>query len=121
MQDEEILKISLITTVIGLLGLIVTSSFVSIDTIDISDIDNSKLDEEVEINGIIDSVYITKSNTTIIEVSDDTGSINVVVFASTHLNTTVSKNMKVSITGTVSIYNGDYELILENPSDFCVI
>ncbi len=121
MQDEEIIKISIVTVVIGLVGLIITSGFVSIDTIDISDIDNSKLDEDVEINGIVDSVYITKSDTTIIKISDDTGSINVVVFASTNLDTVINENMNVSITGKVSIYNGAYELILENPSDFSVI
>ncbi|MCD7782226.1 MAG: hypothetical protein LUG89_05980 [Methanosphaera sp.] len=121
MQDKEIFRIATLTTVIGLIGLIVTSGFISPNIIEIDEIDNSKLDSQVEIQGVVTSLIVTKSGTTIIEVTDDTGSIDVVIFSTTNMDNSIYECVNVSVTGDVSIYNNQYEIILDNENNLKIL
>lgn len=114
MNDEKIFKISLITTIIGLVGIMILSGYVNPEKVTINQIDKSKIDNQVEIDATVTSVTQTKSNTKIIELSDNTGSINMVIFPSTDFNTTIKKNQHLTVIGKVTLYNNDLELILED-------
>ncbi|RAP44399.1 OB-fold nucleic acid binding domain-containing protein [uncultured Methanosphaera sp.] len=116
MRDEEIFKLSVITTIIGLIGLIITFTFVTPEQLTINKIDNSKIDNYVEISGTVSSYTITKSNTKIIKITDNTGSINVVIFPSTEINMELSEGESIQLTGKVTSYNGQLELILDDPT-----
>ena len=82
----------------------------------INKIDNSKIDNYVEISGTISSYTITKSNTKIIKITDNTGSINVVIFPSTEINMELNEGESIQLTGKVTSYNGQLELILDDPT-----
>lgn len=113
MQDEKIFKITLITTILGLIGLFITSGFVNPEVLPINQIDNSKIDNQIQVNGIIEKCIITKTNTTILQITDKFGSINVVIFPTTDLNMNLHEGMNVTVVAKVAQYNGDLELILE--------
>ncbi|OED30264.1 exodeoxyribonuclease VII large subunit [Methanosphaera sp. WGK6] len=117
MQDKQIFKISTITVLIGILGLILTYGYVTPEQLTIDKIDNSKLDNQVEIVGVIESQTITKSGTRIIKLTDDTGNINLVIFSSTLIETELYNGMNITVTGKVTNYNGQIELILEEENN----
>ncbi len=118
MNDEKIFKISIITTIIGLLGLIMTTGYVMPESLMISEIDNSKIDNQVEINGIVESYTITKTGTKIVKIYDNSSSINIVIFPSTEINFDIKNNMNVTVVGKITQYNGQLELIVEESKNF---
>lgn len=117
MNDKKIFKISSITLIVGLLGIILLSGYVNPEKLNIKEIDKSKIDNQIELDATIESITITKSNTQIITLKDDSGSINLVIFPSTNFNTKLRKGSKATIIGRVTQYNGDLELILEEPKN----
>ncbi|MCI5867560.1 MAG: OB-fold nucleic acid binding domain-containing protein [Methanosphaera sp.] len=117
MKDEKIFKIAIITTIIGLIGLIITSGYVVAPQIKISEIDNTKIDSEVEIDAKITDIKILKSNTMIITLADETSTIKLVIFNCQDFKDMLHKNMDVTVTAKVTLYNGELELILQNMND----
>ena len=117
MNDKKIFKISLITLIIGLVGIILLSGYVNPEKLTIKQIDKSKIDNQIELEANIDSIIKTKSNTQIIKISDQTGSINLIIFPSTNVQTELNKNQKIIIIGRVTQYNNQLELILEEPQN----
>ena len=96
MNDKKIFKISLVTTII-------------------EKIDKSKIDNQVEVDATIMSITQTKSNTKIIKLKDETGTINLVIFSSIDVVYDLRNNQKVRVIARVTQYNNDLELILEEP------
>ena len=92
MNDKKMFKISLITTIIGLVGIMILSGYVNPETLTIDKIDKSKIDNQVEINATISSITQTKSNTKIIKLNEE-----------------------ITVVARVTQYNGNLELILEEP------
>lgn len=113
MNDEKIFKISVVTVVLGLIGLIILSAYVNPEKLTINQIDKSKIDNQIELDADIDSIIITKTNTQIVRLSDETGSINMVIFPSTNFNSKLSEKESISVIARVTQYNGELELILE--------
>lgn len=113
MNDEKIFKISLITTIIGLVGIMILSGYVNPEKVTINQIDKSKIDNQIEIDATVTSVTQTKSNTKIIGLSDKTGTIKLVIFPSTDFNTPIKKNQHITVIAKVTLYNNNLELILE--------
>lgn len=120
--DDKILKIALITTLIGLLGLIFTTPYIEVKEVAIGDISNSMIDEEIAINGVVEEVQaIGNGETYILTVNDGEGRIPVVIFQSVAVEIQESetpletfKGKTVEVTGTVTEYNSQLEIILSN-------
>lgn len=100
MQDEKIFKIALITTIIGLIGLITTAGFVEANHKNINEIDKSQIDNQIQITGEVINITNTKSGTKIIKIADTTGTINAIAFKNTEINIHTGEN--VTITGKVA-------------------
>ena len=115
MNDKKMFKISLITTIIGLVGIMILSGYVNPETLTIDKIDKSKIDNQVEINATISSITQTKSNTKIIKLNDETGTINLVIFSGVEINHNLKINQEITVVARVTQYNGNLELILEEP------
>ena len=113
MHDKEIFKITLTTTILGLIGLIILSGYVNPEELSVNEIDKSKIDNQVKVTGIIENYTITKTGTMIITLNDGSNVIKVVIFPSTSLNTTLYNGMKITVTARVVEYNGEMELIIE--------
>lgn len=112
MQDQKIFKITTITTIIGIIGLILTSGFITPNEVKIKDIDNSKIDEQVQITGNIISTTTTKSGTNILKIEDTTGTINAVIFNNPENKYKQGNN--ITITGRIAQYKGQVELIIDD-------
>lgn len=52
--DEKLLRIALITSLIGIIGLIVFTPSIEVKKVDIKDITRAMIDEKVCIKGVID-------------------------------------------------------------------
>ncbi|WP_303221488.1 exodeoxyribonuclease VII large subunit [Methanosphaera stadtmanae] len=113
MHDKEIFKITLTTTILGLIGLIILSGYVNPEELSVNEIDKSKIDNQVKVTGIIENYTITKTGTMIITLDDGSNVIKVVIFPSTSLNTTLYNGMNITVTARVVEYNGEMELIIE--------
>lgn len=113
MHDKEIFKITLTTTILGLIGLIILSGYVNPEELSVNEIDKSKIDNQVKVTGIIENYTITKTGTMIITLNDGSNVIKVVIFPSTSLNTTLYNRMNITVTARVVEYNGEMELIIE--------
>lgn len=113
MHDKEIFKITLTTTILGLIGLIILSGYVNPEELSVNEIDKSKIDNQVKVTGIIENYTITKTGTMIVTLDDGSDVIKVVIFPSTSLNTTLYNGMNITVTAKVVEYNGEMELIIE--------
>lgn len=113
MHDKEIFKITLTTTILGLIGLIILSGYVNPEELSVNEIDKSKIDNQVKVTGIIENYTITKTGTMIVTLNDGSDVIKVVIFPSTSLNTTLYNGMNITVTARVVEYNGEMELIIE--------
>ena len=121
MNDDKIFKICIVTTVLGLLAVVILSPYVNPEKLTIDMIDNSKIDNQVEITAIVEDIHTTKGGTKIITLNDNTSKINLVIFASTVNVVELHRGEKVNINAKVTQYNGQVELILEEAANLKVI
>lgn len=122
MEDAQIFRIALITAIIGLAGMMLLSSKVMPQEININDINKGMIGEEITIEGVVAKIdKSSKSNTYFLQIVDDTGKISAVIFDTTVLEIEKSSlnigslvNHRIKITGEVTEYNGNIELILKD-------
>ncbi|UTB31427.1 MAG: OB-fold nucleic acid binding domain-containing protein [Methanobacterium sp. ERen5] len=120
MNDETIYKLALTTTIFGIVGIILLSGQLYPQEYHINDINRGMLDKQVSIQGVVEEIKKSKnSDTYFLEIADETGRINVVVFHQTvedyekynlKINELVKRRIRVM--GTVTEYNGHLEIIL---------
>lgn len=126
--DDKILKISLITALIGIIGLIIFTPTIEVKEVKIEDISKGMIDEEVAISGVVEEIKPSASGETyFLKVNDGTGIISVVVFKSSiaemeDSNTSIEmfKNQKVKLQGTITEYDSKLELILKDGSSIVI-
>lgn len=122
MEDSQIFRIALITTILGLSGMMLLSDKIMPQEIKIKDLNKGMLDEEVSIVGLVEKIDKSpRSNTYFLQIMDGTGKTTAVIFDSTVLDLEKNNltpmsflNHRVKITGNVQQYNGNMELILND-------
>lgn len=120
--DEKIFKIALITTLIGLIGMIIFAGEISPKKVIIKDIDRGMIDEEVKVTGNIDTIQKSSNGKNyILTLNDGSGRINMMIFESTitkfaenEINIENFENKKVIVTGTVTEFKSTMELIIHD-------
>ena len=120
--DDKLLKIALVTSLIGLIGLIAFTPTIEVKEVDIADINRGMIDEEVRIDGMITEVAQSSSKTSyFLTINDGEAQIQLVIFESQvseiqnrNLDIEDFKNHKVQVVGTVTQYNSEMELILSS-------
>ncbi|OQD59725.1 putative nucleic acid binding protein [Methanobrevibacter arboriphilus JCM 13429 = DSM 1125] len=120
--DEKIFKIALITTIIGLIGMIIFAGEINPKEVIIKDIDRGMIDEEVTITGNIDKIQKSSNGKNyILTLNDGSGRINMMIFESTitkfaenEVNLENFENKKVIVTGTVTEFKSTMELIIHD-------
>ena len=98
----------------------ILSGYINPENVTIDKIDKSMIDNRVEVNAKIVSIVRTRTNTKIIKLRDDTGSINLVIFSSLDFNQNLETNQKIKVIAKVAQYNNDLELILEESKNIVV-
>lgn len=120
--DEKIFKIALITTIIGLIGMIIFAGEISPKEVIIKDIDRGMIDEEVTVTGNIDMIQKSSNGKNyILTLNDGSGRINMMIFESTitkfaenEVKIENFENKKVIVTGTVTEFKSTMELIIHD-------
>lgn len=127
--DDKLLKIALITSLIGILGLIAFTPTVEVKKVGLDEISRAMIDEKVCVQGVITDIAQSSSKTSyFLTISDSNGQIPLVIFEkqvaeiqSRNLDIDAFKNRKVEVTGTITEYNSDLELILSSGDSLRII
>ena len=129
MEDHQIFRLALATSIIGLLGMVVFAGQIMPREVKISQIDRGMLDEDVAVEGVVQEVGKSKtSNTYFLKVMDGTGEITLVIFDSSATdiekgNLTIHgmDKRRINAVGTVSEYRGSMEIVLKDAKSLRVI
>ena len=127
--DEKLLRIALITALIGIIGLIIFTPSIEVKKVSINDITRSMIDEKVSIQGVITDIVQSSSKTNyFLTISDGESQITLIVFekqvaeiSSRNLNIEDFKNKKVEVVGRITEYKSDLELILSSGDSLRII
>ncbi len=129
MEDNQIIKIAVITSIIGLIGMLCLSGEISPKQIKINQVNQDTLDQDVTIECYVEKIRkSTNSKTYMITITDATAKSILVIFESTSFELEKNgfpinslKNRKIRVIGTVSQYNGAYELILKDHNSIKIL
>lgn len=114
-RDETLLKLSLISSIIGIILLFVFAQSLEAERIDIGEIDKSFIGKNVEVYATISSISESKGNY-FFKLNDKTGNINAVIFKNTAASLDTArfkKGMQIVIKGKISEYEGNMEIIID--------
>jgi len=126
--DDKIFKIALITTMIGLIGMIIFAGEINPKNVTIKDINRGMIDEDVRVVGNIDMIEKSSNGKNyIMTLNDGSGRIKIMIFESTladfaenEINIENFKNKKVAVTGTVTEFKSTIELIIHDSNSIKV-
>ena len=127
--DEKLLRIALVTSLIGIIGLIAFTPTIEVKEVDIKDINRAMIDEEVRITGVITDIAQSSSKTSyFLTVNDGEAQIQLIIcenqvseIQSKNLDIENFKNRQVEIVGTVTQYNSEMELILSSGDSLRIV
>ena len=127
--DDKLLKIALITSLIGIIGLIIFTPTIEVKEVDIKDINRGMIDEEIKITGVITDVAQSSSKTSyFLTINDGEAQIQLIIFESQvaeiqskNLDIEDFKNRRVQVVGTITQYNSNMELILSSGDSLRII
>jgi len=129
MDDNKIFRIALITTILGLSGMLLLADKVTTQELKIKSINNSMLDADITVEGLVTQIHKSKrSETYFLEITDGTDKIKAIIFPDKimdiqngGLNINSLNNHRIKITGKVSNYNRNLELILKDAESLKVV
>jgi len=111
MDNQLILKISIVITVIGISGLYVFTS-ASENMIDIREMPDN-VGQRVTVKGSVSKYYVSKDGHVFFDIYDSSGFAKVVVFQNSNIEAAynLEDGEQVVITGKVQEYKNDLEII----------
>lgn len=127
--DDKLLRIALITSLIGIIGLLIFTPSINVKEVDISDISRAMIDEKVRVDGVVVDIAQSSSKTNyFLTINDGEGQIQLIIFEkqvaeiqSKTFDIEDLKNRKVEVTGTVTEYKSNLELILSSGDSLRII
>jgi len=108
MHEKTLLKISLATSLIGILILLMIMDKIDVSDSNIAAINKELVDKQVKIKGEITRITETPG-LYILKVKDDTGDMDVIIFKEDEIE--FEKGVLVEVDGQVAEYAGKLELI----------
>ncbi|MBU2634174.1 MAG: hypothetical protein KJ674_02930 [Nanoarchaeota archaeon] len=108
MKESTLLKLALITSLLGILIILFISEKTEIPSSDIKSINKNLLNKEVQITALVENVIETPG-LYILTVKDNSASIKVIVFKEDPIN--ITENSIIEIIGTVTEYKNQTEII----------
>lgn len=120
--DDKLLRIALITSLIGIIGLLIFTPSIEVKKVKIEDIDRGMIDEEVCIDCVVSDIASSASKSSyFLTINDGTGQMSLVIFEkqlaelqSNSLDINDFKDKKVEVTGKITEYNSELEIILSS-------
>mgnify|MGYP003294735240 FL=1 len=129
LNDKIIFKVALITSLVGIIGMLVFASYIEPKEIQIKDITRNNIGETVAVIGVVESIKESSSGSScFIELNDGTGKINLIIFESTLVELQDAgndlesfENQKVKVIGSITEYKSSMELILSNANSIKLV
>ena len=129
LNDRIIFKVALITSLVGIIGMLVFASYIEPKEIQIKDITRNNIGETVAVTGVIESIKESSSGSScFMELNDGTGKINLIIFESTLVELQDAgndlesfENQKVKVIGSITEYKSSMELILANANSIKLV
>ena len=120
--DDKLLKIALITSLIGIIGLLILTPTIEVKKVKIEDITRAMIDEEVSVDCVVTDLSPSSSKSSyFLTINDGTGQIQLVIFEnqlaeiqSNAIDINDFKNKKVEVTGKITEYDSQLEMILSS-------
>ena len=121
-SDEKLIRIALITSLVGIIGLIIFTPTIEVKEINIEDINRGMIDEDLKIDCVVQDVSQSSSKSSyFLTVNDGTGQIMLIIFEnqaselqSKNFDISDLKDKKVEVVGKITEYNSQLELILSS-------
>lgn len=128
-DDEKIFKIALLTSLVGLVGMIFTAGYIAPQKVRIEDLTLGMIDKEVSVEGFVQGVKKSKNGETyFLDLADGSGRLTIVIFQSTsrdmeknNVNITGLNQRRVNVVGNVAEYHGTLELILKDSKSLKIL
>ncbi len=111
MDENTLLKCSLLFCILGILAILFISETSSISLSKVSDITKENLEEKVRVEGYIKTIG-DSPGLIILNLEDDNGTITVMLFKNEE-EIALEKNQKVEIIGVLTEYKGQLEIIAD--------
>ena len=129
LNDRIIFKVALITSLVGIIGMLIFASYIEPKEIQIKDITRNNIGETVAVTGVIESIKESSSGSScFMELNDGTGKINLIIFESTLVELQDAgndlesfENQKVKVIGSITEYKSSMELILSNANSIKLV
>ena len=120
--DDKLLKIALITSLIGLVGLIIFTPSIEVKEVKIGEITRAMIDEEVSIDCVVSDVQSSRSGSSyFLTIHDGTGQMQLIIFESqiaqmqsNSLDIEDFKDKRVNVVGKITEYNNELEIVLSD-------
>lgn len=127
--DDKLLRIALVTSLIGLIGLIIFTPSIEVKEVKIKDITRAMIDEEVSIDCVVSDVKSSKSGSSyFLTINDGTGQMPLIIFESqiaqmqsNSLEIEDFKDKKVNVVGKITEYNNEMEIVLSSGDSMKII
>lgn len=127
--DYKLLRIALVTSLIGIIGLIVLTPTIEVKKVEIKDINRGMIDEEVSIDCVVTDIASSSSKSSyFLTINDATGQMPLIIFESqaaeilsNGLDIQDFEGKKVEVTGKITEYNSDLEIILSSGDGLKII
>ncbi len=127
--DDKLLKIALVTSLIGLIGLILFTPSIEVKEVKIKDVTRSMIDEEVSISCVVSDVKSSKSGSSyFLTINDGTGQMPLIIFESQIAQMQTNnqdiedfKDKKVNVVGKITEYNNEIEIVLSSGDSLKII
>ena len=129
LNDRIIFKVALITSLVGIIGMLIFASYIEPKEVQIKDITRNNIGETVAVTGVVESIKESSSGSScFIELNDGTGKINLIIFESTVVELQDAgndlesfENQKVKVIGSITEYKSSMELILANANSIKLV
>ena len=129
LNDRIIFKVALITSLVGIIGMLIFASYIEPKEVQIKDITRNNIGETVAVTGVVESIKESSSGSScFIELNDGTGKINLIIFESTLVELQDAgndlesfENQKVKVIGSITEYKSSMELILSNANSIKLV
>ncbi len=109
MEEKTLFKISIITSLVGLLIMIIMIGAMDLSESSISSINKTYIGKEIKIKGVLTSKK-ELSGITIMNVKDDTGSIKVIAYKDNDQYLELKKDSTIEVKGLVKEYSSELEI-----------
>ena len=127
--DDKLLRIALLTALIGIIGLIIFAPTVEVKKVAIKDITRAMIDEKVCVDGVITDIAESSSKTNyFLTINDGESQIPLIIFEkqvaeiqTRNFDIEDFKNRKVEVIGTITEYKSNLEIILSSGDSLRII